>query len=317
MPRKKVNIPFFFFGLVCISIAFVLIWNIGKGIITTRNTGIIQTSLQRIEIKIPASGFVSKTEHLIFSPLDGKVERLEEAGELLRSGTEVVRIHKGSNEHEVITNEHHGILTFIKDDCEEHYIIQNLNQMLLKEILEPPVKMSRVGDDQNVKTGDFIFKIVENDIMHFALVIPPQFKNIVENLKQHRFYENSNLTFRVENPTNLLLAGKIEKIEEREKNHLLVVFTTPFYVDVLLNTRFISGFFTFGYVTASLVPQSSIMIDDEGKSYAIEHKEDPTKIPVTLLGIDPFSNQYIVDGLGSSQEIYINAAQWADQLEKP
>ncbi len=315
MPQRNINVPFFFFSLLCISIAFVLIWNIGKSFISTGDSGIIQTSLQRIELKIPASGFVSKTEHLFYSPYEGKVERLEEAGELLRPGTEIVRIHK-DNESQTIPNEHHGKLTFIKDNCEEDYIIQNIDQLLLKEILNPPRDPVHVTDDKNIKEGDFLFKIVENDYMHFALVIPPQFKYLIENIKQDRFRENANLTFRIEDPTNLLLAGTIEKLEERENNHLLATFSTPFYVDVLLNTRQISGFFSFGYVTASLLPQSAVIRSVDGQYYAFEHKEEPSRIPVKILGIDPFSNQYVVGGLEASQEIHINASQWAEQLEE-
>jgi hypothetical protein len=318
MHRKRSSaVPVLFISMLSILLAFLLFWNIGRGLFQGKGSDTIQASIQRIELIIPASGFIARTEHLILSPDEGKVVRMQEAGELFRPKTEILQLKKGPRGTETILNEFEGILSFIKDECEEKFILGNLDQLLLQEILNPPAKQVRVADDQTVKKGDFLFKIVENDQMHLILVIDPKYTEFTEGLFLDSFKQSSELNFRIESPTNLILGATVHKVEKREKEHSLIVLSTPYYIDTLLNNRKISGFFTFGYVTASLLPKTSLHKAENGKYYVYEKKDETRQIEVKLRGMDPFTQQYIVEGLETSQEIYTDASQWIKTTAKP
>ncbi len=319
MPKKTIQLPYFIFGILCVAFAFLLFSNIVRGLLNRKTGDTFQPSLQRIELKIPAAGFIAKTEHLVLASEDGKVERLQEAGTLVRTKTEIVHLkkHSQSSNIETIFNEFEGIVTYIKDECEEKYQLSNVDQLLLQEILQPPIKQSRVGDDQTVKKGDFIFKIVENDLMHFVLIIEPQYQKALSNIYQQQFSIGSDINFRVEFPSNLMVGCNIVRQEKREKDYQLIILSSPYYVDLMLNQRKVNGFFSFGFVSASLIPDTSLIFDESGKTYVLEKQDQPERIPVEILGIDPSTMQYIVSGLESSQEIYTHAKNWdSSQIEQ-
>jgi hypothetical protein len=319
MPGKKtIAFPILFVSLLSIVLAILLLWNIGRGLFQSNDSETIQASIQRIELIIPASGFVARTEHLVLSPDEGKVLRLQEAGELLRPQTEIIQLKKGPRGTETILNEFNGLLSYIKDECEEKFVLANLDQLLLQEIIDPPAKQTRLADDQSVKKGDFLFRIVENDEMHLVLAVDPKYTEFTQSLFSDSFKPSSEINFRVESPTNLILGASVQKIEKREKDHSLVILSTPYYIDTLLNNRKISGFFTFGYVNASLLPKTALHKGENGKYYVYEKNDEPRQIEVTLRGLDPFTQQYIVEGLETSQEIYTDAGQWIkDTPPKP
>lgn len=308
--QKSIALPILLISLLSVFFALLLFWNIGRGLFQNKSSDTMQATLQRIELIIPGSGFVARTEHLVVSPDEGKAIRLQEAGELLRPQSEIIELKKGSRGSETILNQHNGLLSYIKDGCEEKFILANLDQLLLQEIIDPPAKQIRLGDDQTVKKGDFLFKIVENDQMHLILALDPIYTELTEGLFSQNFKASSEINFRIESPTNLILGATVHKIEKREKEHSLLVLTTPYYIDTLLNNRKISGFFTFGYVTASLLPKSAVHKGENGKYYVYEKNEEARQIEVKLRGLDPFSQQYIVEGLETSQEIYTDAGQW-------
>lgn len=315
--KKSIAFPILLISLLSIVLALLLFWNIGRGLFQSKDSDTFQASIQRIELIIPASGFIARTEHLVLSPDEGKALRLQEAGELLRPKTEIIQLKKGPRGTETILNEINGLLSYIKDECEEKFVLANLDQLLLQEIIDPPAKQTRMGDEQSVRKGDFLFRIVENEEMHLILVMDPKYAEFTQSIFAESFKPSSEINFRVESPTNLILGATVQKIEKREKDHSLLVLSTPYYIDTLLNNRKISGFFTFGYVTASLLPKTALQKAENGKYYVYEKNDQARQIEVKLRGLDPFTQQYIVEGLETSQEIYTDASQWIKNTSKP
>jgi hypothetical protein len=315
--KRPFGLPFFLFGLISVSIALVLLFNISRSLWDNNSSETIFPVTQRIEIKIPAAGFLSKTEYLIHAPDDGKVERLQPPGELYRSNTEIIRLKKDAQETITITNEHDGLLTYIIDECEQHFTYDNIDQLLLQEILNPPTKQRKLDDNQSVKKGDFLFKIIQNDEMHFILAIEPRFKEMVQSVYKNIIKTGNDVNFKVESPTNLMIQGQIQRMEEREKDHLLLVISSPYYIDALLNNRRVSGYISFGHTTAFLLPVTAVLRDEEGNFFVFERKEVPTKMIVNVLGLDTASNHYIIEKTESTPEVYTHAKQWIENTITP
>ena len=94
-------------------------------------------------------------------------------------------------------------------------------------------------------------------------------------------------------------------MEPLNEKQVLVVFTTEFYVDVLLNTRKIEGYFTFGYQNAAILKPSTVKEVSPGE-YAIYYLSSstgkPVYTPIQIAGYQPGTEYYIVSSFGSKDE---------------
>jgi len=296
---SKLNI---LFGAVFIIIAGSILFYMFNSFSSNRASQTFYAELQRIEVSFRASGFVVKDEEIYFSPADGKVKRIIEAGELVKKGTEVAQIIQSDRKVVSVKTNREGLVTYIKDNCEEKYKDSNVDKLLVEEILEPPVKQERRGGGENVKKGDFLFKIVGNDSIKYVLILDK------EDAK--KISQNESLVFAVEYPVNMLIEGKIEKLEERENNKYVAIFSTTYYIEPLLNWRKISGRFVFGTFTASYVPETALTKNDKGEDIVFikDSSGSPKAVKVKVLGKDSSRKSYIVQGLSKFQEVYSDAA---------
>lgn len=293
----------FSFGLIVVVFAvivFIYLFINGSTFKTQSQTSYAE--LQRIEVSYPATGFVSKVEKIYTAPVDGKIKRIIDAGELVKKDTEVAQIIQDNGNVISIKSDIGGLVTYIIDNCEEKYKAENIDNLLVEEILNPQIKQQRRGGGENVKTGDFIFKIVGNDFVKYILIID---KELAEKIKQ-----NDTLVFGVEQPVNMLIEGKIEKIETRENNKYLVVFSTSSYIELLLNSRKVIGRFIFGTYTASYVPETALTKNENGEDIVFikDSTGSPKPIKVNVIGKNNSLKSYIVQGLSNFQEIYIDAS---------
>ena len=276
----------------------------------SRTPETIYAELQRIEVSFPAAGFIAKDENIYYAEADGKVKRIIEPGEIVKKGTEIAQIVQNDGKIISVKAQNNGLVTYIIDNCEDKYNINNIDKLLTTEIIDPPVKQERVADGDTIKKGNFLFKIVGNDKISYILVFDKD--------EKQKISENKELVFAVEYPVNMLIDGKIERLEDREDNKCLAVFSTEYYIDTLLNWRKISGRFVFGTVTASYLPISSLTKNEKGEDvvYIKNSSGLPEAYKVTVLGKDYSRKNYIVQGLKKFEEVYFDANLAKEKISK-
>ena len=308
--KKKLSTFNYIFGLVMVLIAAGILYYVFNDFSFSQTPETTYAELQRIEISYPASGFIAKDEKIYYAETDGKLKRLIEPGEIVKKDTEIVQIIQNNGTNVSVKAQNGGLVTYIIDNCEDKYKVNNIDKLLISEILEPPVRQERIADGDVVKKGDFIFKIVGNDKISYILVF--------DNEEKQKINENKELVFAVEYPVNMLINGKIEKLQDREDNKCLAVFSTEYYIDTLLNWRKISGRFVFGTTTASYLPITSLTKNEKGEDivYIKNASGIPEALKVTVLGKDYSRNNYIVQGLKKFEEVYCDANLAKEKLSK-
>jgi hypothetical protein len=308
--KKKFSIYNLILGLVIIVIGAGVLFYVFNGFSFSRTPETVYAEPQRIEVSIPASGFIAKDEKIYYAEASGKIKRIIEPGEIVKKGAEIAQITQNDGKTISVKAQNNGLVTYIIDNCEDKYNINNIDKLLTTEIIDPPVKQERVADGDTIKKGDFLFKIVGNDKISYILVF--------DNENKQKISGNKELVFAVEYPVNMLIDGKIEKIEDREDNKCLAVFSTEYYIDTLLNSRKISGRFVFGTVTASYLPISSLAKNEKGEDIVYIKKSTglPEAFKVTVLGKDYSRNNYIVQGLEKFEEVYFDANLAKDKISK-
>jgi hypothetical protein len=201
-----------------------------------------------------------------------------------------------------ISSQQVGILSYIRDGLESTYSVENaLNGTLsIKEIKNPATEFERVEDGKKVNEGDFVCKVVGNDLISYVLVVNPKFLN--------KLVPNISATFSLTYPTSMSISGTINSITPIDENNVIVVFSTPYYIDVLLNNRKIEGYFTYGFHNASLIPMDAIKEVSPG-NYALYYIPANEDIPIftsaEVIGIQPGTNYYIVSSFGKEEKIKV------------
>ena len=285
------------FIILCFVVAAIIVIQVFRIISFSPKNNTFPLEVNRIEVIIPGKGYNVKTENKYIAPISGTVNRIKKAGAVVRNGSPMVSINSGKTNSE-LSSQQIGILSYICDGLEATYTIENaLNGNLTpKEITDPSTQFERVENEKKVKEGDFICKVVGNESISYVLLINPLFAN--------KFSVGDSATFSLTYPSSMSVSGTITHIQPIDENNLLIIFKTPYYIDVLLNTRNIKGYFTFGFHTAALIPHDAVKEISPGNYalYYVPNKEDkPVFTSVNVLGIQPGTNYYIVTSFGSEK----------------
>jgi hypothetical protein len=283
----------------CFVIAAIILVQVFRTISFTSKSSTMLLDVTRTEIMILANGFNSKSETIYYAPTNGVVHRIKMAGAVVRIGSPMLSIEKDSTTSEIKSNTH-GVLSYIRDNVEDIFTIENAFQgtISLEDMLEPPTQFERVEDGKKIKEGDFICKVVNNESISYLL--------LVETKYSPKLKVGSSHTFTLTYPANLSVSGTIAKKESFNDEYELVCFTTPHYVETLLNTRKVSGYFSFGFYNAAILPPSAIKEIAPGQ-YAMYYlpfdSTKPVYTPVTVKGHQPGTNYYIVTEIGSGDDV--------------
>lgn len=310
MNTKKSSLLLILINFFFVVVAVLILFNFFPKNLFQKKSETFNPTLERIEVAIPAKGFIAKQEIIYTAPVAGKVKRIKQAPELVPKNDEAIQII-GIDTQKVqsIKVKEAGFITYIKDGCEELLSFEALQKKVLTEdeIVNPPVNQIKVTDDQVVKKNDFIFKIVKDNIVRYYLV--------VDTKEISKFVIGDNLIFSIYTPQNITTDGKIVKITKINEKKSLLIFETSFYIEPLLNNRKISGSFTFPYVTASYIPTESVAIKKDAKGvehfYILVKEEKNKKITAIITEIKPlgqnsYTKDYIVNDLSESKDIFRN-----------
>ncbi|MCK5848307.1 MAG: hypothetical protein KAH01_03835 [Caldisericia bacterium] len=301
MTNKKPDTISSIFIIFCFLVAIIIIVQVVRTISFSPKTDTFSLDIMRIEVTTPGNGYNSKTEFQYFSPIRGTVKRLKNAGSVVRVGSPMLSIDSDETKTE-LSSQHIGILSYIRDGLESTYTVENaLNGTLsVNEILDPATSFERVEDGKKVNEGDFVCKVVGNDLISYVLVVEPKFLN--------KLVENSSATFSLTYPTSMSISGTVNSITHIDENNAIVVFSTPYYIDVLLNTRKIEGYFSYGFHNASLMPMDAIKEVSPG-NYALYYIPANGDIPVftsvDVIGIQPGTNYYIVSSFVKEKKVNV------------
>lgn len=297
-----------FFVLVAILILINFFTKIFTKYFFQKKQDTFSVTKERIEIKIPAKGFIVKQETIYKAPIDGKVKRIKQPPDLLAKNEEAVQIINSVSKNTVsLKTTDPGFITYIKDGCEELLSIDKLSKKSLNEedIINLQINQTKVADDQEVKKGEFIFKIIENNFLQYYLLI--------DKKEAEKISLREDLIFTITDPQNITTDGKIIKVTPINEKKILVIFETTFYIEPLINLRKINGSFTFPYITGNYVPPKAIgkKKDSKGidKFYVLVKTEDEGKIfskltEVKIIGQSAFSNDYIIEPISDSLRIF-------------
>lgn len=317
MSSKKA-IPWLYYLVngIFILVAFIIFFNFIPKSWFQKKEDIIHSERERIELKFPVSGFLAKEEILITSPVDGKVKRLALAGELQAKLTDIVEITSTNGTVTKVQNEQEGFITYIKDNCETTHTLAAFNEkkLLLSEILSPAVKKERVGDDQTVKKGDFLFKILKNSFIRYIFVADDDPNSYLAKGKEYVFASIK--------PTSIMINGTVESITPFEEGKYYIVFSSSYYIDTMINERTIQGNFYFGFVDGFRIPQSAIGTEEDEKKerkYFILVKGDSASVEKKFVQVKtylPGTKEYIITGyIGSDIPFSENESIYKHQEE--
>ncbi|MDD4028464.1 MAG: HlyD family efflux transporter periplasmic adaptor subunit [Caldisericia bacterium] len=282
----------------CFVIAAIILVQVFRTISFSHTNHTLSLDVTRTEIMILANGFNSKTETVYSSPVNGVVSRIKMAGAVVRIGSPILSIVTDTTTTE-IQSQTNGVLSYIRDNIEDTFTFENALQktISMEEILDPPTKFERVEDGKKVKEGDFICKVVNNDNISYVLLVESRFASRLDIGKSYSF----TLTY----PASLSVNGSISKKEVYNDDYVLVCFTTPYYVETLLNTRKVNGYFSFGFHNAAILPPSAVKEVSPGL-YAIYYvpfdSSKPVYAPVTVKGYQPGTNDFIITEIGAGDD---------------
>jgi len=308
MNTKKNSLLLILINFFFVLVAVLILFNFFPKNLFQKKAETIKPTLERIELTIPAKGFIAKQEILYKAPVGGKIKRMRSAPELLVKNDEAVQIFSlESKPMYSVKVKDEGFITFIKDSCEEILSWDLLSKKVFteEEIVNPPINQLKVSDDQVVEKDDFIFKIVKNNVIHYYLAI--------DTKDVEKFNIDDNLIFTIYTPRNITADGKIIKKTLLNQTKTLLIFETSFYIEPLINHRKISGSFTFPYITACYIPSKAVLVkkDEKGIDHFFilikEEKEKKISAKITeikILGQNSYTKDYVVDNLTEDIEVF-------------
>ncbi len=315
MSSKK-SIPWLYYLVngIFILVAFIIFFNFIPKSWFQKKEDIFHSERERIELKFYVSGFLAKEEILITAPVDGKVKRLALAGELQAKSTDIVEITTANGTVTKVQNEQEGFITYIKDNCETTHTLTAFNdkKLLLSEVLTPPVKKERVGEDQSVKKGDFLFKILKNTLIRYSFV--------AESDPSSYIVKGQDYVFASSKPTSIMINGTVESITPIEDGKYYIVFSSSYYIDTMINERVIEGNFYFGFIDGFRIPQSAMGMEEnekKEKKYFILIKSDDASVEKKYVQVKtflPVTKEYIITGyIGSDTPFSENESVYKHQ----
>lgn len=283
----------------CFVIAAIILVQVFRTITISPKNSTLPLNVTRTEVMILGNGFNAKTETIYLSPIQGIVHRVKIPGAVVRVGSPIASVSNSSSNTE-IQAQSQGVLSYIRDGLEEVFTFENALQKTISfdDIMEPPTKFERVEDGKKVMENEFICKVVNNESISYVL--------LVETKVADRIEKGSSATFSLTYPASLSVNGTVTEKEPYNDDYTIVCFTTPYYVETLLNTRKVNGYFSFGYHNAAILPPSAVK-ETAPNQYAFYYLpfdgQAPVYAPVHVEGIQPGTEQYIVTAIKSGENM--------------
>ncbi len=283
----------------CFVIAAIILVQVFRTVTLSPKNTTIPLDVTRTEIMILGNGFNAKNETVYLSPIQGIVHRIKIPGAVVRVGSPMASISNASTTTE-IQAQSQGIVSYIRDGLEDTFTFENALQKTISfdDIMEPPTKFERVEEGKKVLENDFVCKVVNNDSICYILLIQSK---LADRLEKGAF-----ATFSLTYPASLSVNGTIIEKELYSDEHTIVCFSTPYYVETLLNTRKVNGYFSFGYHNAAALPPSAVK-EISPNQYAIYYlpfdSQTPVYTPVHVEGIQPGTEQYIITEIKSGEKM--------------
>jgi hypothetical protein len=283
----------------CFVIAAIILVQVFRTITFSPQNSTIPLDVTRTEIMIPGNGFNTKTETIYLSPIQGTVHRIKIPGAVVRVGSPMASVSNSSTTTE-IQAQSQGILSYIRDGLEEIFTFENALQKSISydDIVEPPTKFERVEEGKKVLENEFVCKVVNNDSICYVLLIQTKLASRLE--------KGTSATFSLTYPASLSVNGTIIENEPYNDELTIVCFSTPYYVETLLNTRKVNGYFSFGYRNAAILPPSAVK-EISPNQYALYYlpfdSQTPVYAPVNVEGIQPGTEQYIITEIKSGEKM--------------
>jgi len=323
MTTKK-QFPWLYFVIngIFILVAFIIFFNFIPKNWFQKKQQTFHSDRERIELKLPAKGFLAKEEVIVNSPVNGKVKRLATAGELQAKNTDIAEITSSGGGVTKVKNTEEGFITYIIDHCETTHTLANFTNktLLLPEILSPPVKKEKVNDEQSVKKGDFLFKILKNTSIKYILYVESDPFTHIQNGKEY--------VFSLSKPTSIMVPGTVESMIPAEKGSFFVVLDCSYYNDTMINERYVEGGFYFGFSDGYRIPQLAMGVeendkqDKQDKQYFLYIENDSGSIQKKYVQVSTYisaTKEYVITGYTDTKEKFSeNVAIYKDikQAEK-
>lgn len=293
---------YYFMNGIFILVAFIIFFNFIPKNWFQKKQVTFHSERERIELKLPAKGFMAKDEVIVTAPVDGKVKRLVLAGELQAKLTDVVEITGSDGKVTKVKNQEEGFVTYIMDHCESTHTLANFTNktLLLPEIINPPIKKEKVSDDQSIQKGDFLFKILRNTSIKYIFY--------VESDPFSHIQQNKEYVFSLSKPTSIMIPGKVESIIPADNGKFFVVFDCSYYNDTMVNERFAEGSFYFGFTDGFRIPATAMGIEEtekQGKKYFIYTQGESNTIQKEYVEVNtyiPSTKEYVIAGYSEPNE---------------
>ena len=294
--KKQFPWLYYFINGIFIAVAFIIFFNFIPKNWFQKKQVIFHSERERVEVKLAAKGFMAKEEIIVTAPVDGKVKRIAMAGELQAKLTDIVEITSANGIVTKVKNQEEGFVTYIIDNCETTHTLTNFTNksLLLPEIINPSIKKEKVNDDQNVKKGEFLFKILKNTTIKYIFYIESDpFLNI---------QKGKEFVFALSKPTSIMIPGTVETIIPVEGTAFYVVFDSSLYNDTMINDRFAEGSFYFGFIDGFRIPTSAMGIEEnekKEKKYFIYIQDAAQAIQKKYLLVStylPATKEFVVTG---------------------
>ncbi len=313
--KKQFPWLYYFINGIFIVVAFIIFFNFMPKNWFQKQQAVFHSERERVEVKLAAKGFLAKEEILVTAPVDGKVKRLAIAGELQAKLNDIVEITSADGTVTKVKNQEEGFVTYIIDNCETTHTLANFTNktLLLPEILNPPVKKEKVNDDQIVKKGEFLFKILKNTTIKYIFYI--------DSDPFMQIQKGNEYVFAFSKPTSIMVPGTVETIIPAEGTAFYAVFDSSLYNDTMINDRSAEGNFYFGFVDGFRIPTAAMGIEEnekKEKKYFVYIQDDAKTIQKKYLHVStyiPASKEYVITGYADENEKFSeNDSIYKDKL---
>jgi hypothetical protein len=214
-----------------------------------------------------------------------------------------------------VKNQEEGFVTYIIDNCETTHTLANFTNktLLLPEILDPSVKKEKVNDDQIVKKGEFLFKILKNTTIKYIFYI--------ESDPFMQIQKGKEYVFALSKPTSIMVPGTVETIIPAEGAAFYAVFDSSLYNDTMINDRSAEGNFYFGFIDGFRIPTAAMGIEEnekKEKKYFVYIQDDAKAIQKKYLHVStyiPATKEYVITGYANDNEKFSeNDSIYKDKL---
>lgn len=222
---------------------------------------------------------VIRNEALCLSEITGTVERIVSAGELVKKGTDVVKV--GSSTY---GNSMRGVVSYYYDGLEGAFSIDEVKE--LKPDTIDQIKSTLKGEDGKthelvkecskgeVQADDVLFKIVDNQQWYLVSWIP----------KETAVSLSVNSSTKVKFDDSHIIKMKVMALYEQGALTEVVLSSTSYYED-FDRIRIGKATIITEEITGLLLESSSIVtIDDKPGVYVINKNNDKVFRPINILG---------------------------------